>query len=66
MKRALKAGHTHQHDFVTPYVDDLAQVIDMDAIRAAGLKLGVDPLGGASLPYWEPIRAEIWAEFDCR
>ena len=38
-----------------PYVNDLRNVIDMDAIRAAGLKLGVDPLGGASLPYWAPI-----------
>ena len=46
---------THQVDFVTPYVDDLASVIDMEAIRAAGLKLGVDPLGGAAVHYWQPI-----------
>ena len=38
-----------------PYVKDLANVIDMDAIRSAGLKIGVDPLGGASFAYWEPI-----------
>ena len=38
-----------------PYVNDLRHVVDMDAIRAAGLKLGVDPLGGAAAPYWEPI-----------
>jgi phosphoglucomutase len=44
-----------QYDYVTPYVNDLGQVIDMEAIKASGLKLGVDPLGGASLPYWEPI-----------
>lgn len=52
---ALKAGTTHQTDFILPYVEDLKNVVDMDAIRAAGLKLGVDPLGGAALPYWEPI-----------
>jgi phosphoglucomutase len=42
-------------DFVGPYVEDLANVIDLDAIRSAGLKIGVDPLGGSSLPYWQPI-----------
>ncbi len=53
---AMQADTTHQRDFIRPYVDDLANVVDMEAIRAAGLHLGVDPLGGASLPYWEPIR----------
>jgi phosphoglucomutase len=53
--RALKAGTTYQEDFVRPYVEDLRNVIDMDAIRAAGLKLGVDPLGGAAVGYWAPI-----------
>jgi phosphoglucomutase len=52
---AMKAASTHQEDFVLPYVRDLRHVVDMDAIRAAGLKLGVDPLGGAAAPYWEPI-----------
>ena len=52
---ALKAATTRAEDFVLPYVEDLKNVINMDAIRAAGLKLGVDPLGGAALPYWEPI-----------
>jgi phosphoglucomutase len=52
---ALEAATTHEEDFILPYVQDLRNVIDMDAIRAAGLKLGVDPLGGASLSYWEPI-----------
>ncbi len=52
---ALKAATTHEIDFILPYVEDLKNVVDMDAIRRAGLKLGVDPLGGASLPYWEPI-----------
>jgi phosphoglucomutase len=52
---ALKAATTHSEDFILPYVKDLRNVVDMEAIRAAGLKMGVDPLGGASLPYWEPI-----------
>jgi phosphoglucomutase len=54
---AIKAPTTHQQDFVLPYVRDLRNVIDMDAIRAAGLTLGVDPLGGAARPYWEPINS---------
>jgi len=52
---ARRAPTTHEDDFVLPYVRDLASVIDMDVIRGAGLALGVDPLGGAALPYWEPI-----------
>jgi phosphoglucomutase len=47
----------HETDFIMPYVHDLKNVVDMEAIRAAGLKLAVDPLGGAGLPYWEPINA---------
>jgi phosphoglucomutase len=54
---ALNADTTHREDFVLPYVNDLRNVIDMEAIRAAGLKLGVDPLGGAAVHYWEPIAA---------
>ena len=53
--RAIRASTTNEIDFVKPYVDDLANVIDMEAIRAAGLKLGVDPLGGAAVHYWQPI-----------
>ncbi|MFZ0709586.1 MAG: phosphoglucomutase (alpha-D-glucose-1,6-bisphosphate-dependent), partial [Terrimicrobiaceae bacterium] len=52
---ALKAATTHAEDFVTPYVQDLANVIDLEAIRSAGVKIGVDPLGGASLAYWQPL-----------
>ena len=55
--KAIKSATTHQEDFVLPYVHDLKNVVDMDAIRGAHLKLGVDPLGGASLPYWEPINS---------
>ena len=54
---AVKAASTREDDFVLPYVEDLKHVLDMEAIRTAGLTLGVDPLGGAALPYWEPINA---------
>ena len=54
---ALRAATTHQEDFILPYVNDLRNVVNLEAIRAAGLKLGVDPLGGAALPYWEPINS---------
>jgi len=61
---ALAAASTHQHDFVLPYVEDLRNVADMEAIRAAGLKLGVDPMGGAALPYWEPINSIYKLDID--
>ena len=54
---AIRVQTTHEQDFVMPYVEDLRNVINMDAIRRAELKLGVDPLGGAARPYWEPINA---------
>ncbi|HUB25315.1 MAG TPA: phosphoglucomutase (alpha-D-glucose-1,6-bisphosphate-dependent) [Tepidisphaeraceae bacterium] len=54
---AIKSPTTHQEDYIIPYVRDLRSVVDMDAIRAADLKLAVDPLGGAALPYWEPINS---------
>jgi phosphoglucomutase len=54
---ALAAATTHQDDLVMPYVNDLRNVVDMDVIRAAGMKLAVDPLGGAAVHYWEPINA---------
>ena len=57
LSRALAANTTEEHDYITPYVADLAAVVDMEAIAAAGLHIGVDPLGGASVHYWEPIAA---------
>ncbi len=54
-EKALLASTTHRHDYLNAYVADLANVIDMDAIRAAGINLGVDPLGGAGVHYWRPI-----------
>jgi len=53
---ALKAATTHQHDFVLPFVEDLKAVVDMETIRAAGVKIGIDPLGGAAVAYWEPVQ----------
>ncbi len=56
-ERASKAANIRQHDFITPYVNDLGNVVDMEAIRGAGLNIGADPLGGAIVAYWEPIAA---------
>ena len=58
-KQALAAGNVTFYDFMMPYVRDLANVIDMAAIAAAGLKIGVDPMGGAAIDYWQPI-AELY------
>jgi phosphoglucomutase len=54
---ALRAGTTTEEDFLMPYVRDLAEIVDMEAIRGARLNLAVDPLGGAALPYWDPINS---------
>lgn len=61
---ALKAATTHEQDFVSPYVEDLRNVVDMEAIRGAGLKLAVDPLGGAAVHYWEPINEAYGISID--
>lgn len=53
--RALAADTTHRHDFLTAYVDDLPSVLDLDAVRDAGIRIGADPLGGASVAYWGRI-----------
>ncbi len=55
LARALRAATTHWHDYVRPYVEDLRHVVDLDAVARAGLRLGVDPLGGASVEYWGRI-----------
>ena len=54
-ERARKSPRVHRHDYVGAYVPDLANVIDMAAIRASGVKIGIDPLGGASVHFWQPI-----------
>jgi phosphoglucomutase len=52
---ALQCATTHQYDYVTPYVGDLSSVVDLEAIREAKVKIGVDPLGGSAVAYWQPI-----------
>ena len=54
-EKALRAATTHRHDFIAAYVGDLGNVIDMEVIRAAGIRIGADPLGGAGVHYWRPI-----------
>lgn len=54
-ERARTAATTHRHDYVAAYVGDLGSVLDLEAVRGSGLKLGVDPLGGAGVAYWGPI-----------
>ena len=56
LAEALAAPTTHEQDLLRPYVDGLRDVLDMEAIRSAGVRVGVDPLGGAGLPCWDPIR----------
>ena len=54
-ERARQSASIHRYDYIGPYVEDLAQVVDMEAIRASGVKIGIDPLGGASLHFWQRI-----------
>lgn len=55
IEQARRASTTHQHNYIETYVTDLANVVDMDVIKAAKLRLGVDPLGGSGVAYWQPI-----------
>jgi phosphoglucomutase len=55
LAKALKSSTTHRHDYATAYIDDLNAVVDLEAIRGAGLNIGVDPLGGAGVAYWDRI-----------
>jgi phosphoglucomutase len=55
LEKALRATTTHRHDYLNSYITDLANVLDMDAIRGANIIMGVDPLGGAGVHYWTPI-----------
>jgi phosphoglucomutase len=64
LARAMQAETTRQEDLILPYVEDLRNVVDMGAISAAGLKLAVDPLGGAAVHYWEPIKAIYKLDID--
>lgn len=63
-ERALRSPTTHEHDYVEPYVADLGNVVDMDAIRGGGLKIGVDPMGGSGIAYWAPIAERYGLDLD--
>ena len=63
-EQALKADNVHEYDFITPYVNDLGNIIDMETIKSAGLKLGADALGGAGLGYWMPIAQRYRLDID--
>jgi phosphoglucomutase len=54
-ERARRSANVRPYDYITPYVEDLANIIDMESIRAAGVRIGIDPLGGAAVQYWQPI-----------
>ena len=56
-ERARNSATVHDHDFVAPYVEDLASVVDLEAVAAARVRIGVDPLGGAAVDYWAPIQS---------
>jgi len=56
-ERAMKGGMTKKYDYISPYVDDLKNIIDMEAIAGADIRIGVDPLGGAAVDFWDPIAA---------
>ena len=54
-ERARQASCLHAHDYIAPYVADLGNIVDLDAVSAAGVRVGIDPLGGAAVQYWQPI-----------
>jgi phosphoglucomutase len=62
LAKALSASTTHRHDYIGPYVDDLRNAVDVDAIVREKLRIGVDPLGGSSVPYWKPIAERLGIE----
>jgi phosphoglucomutase len=62
--QALQGNMIREYDFISPYVEDLMNMIDFESIRAAGLRIGVDPLGGASVAYWEPIAQKYGLKID--
>ena len=64
INKAMKASTTHEYDYIKPYVDDLKNIIDMDVIKASGLRLGADALGGSGLAYWMPIAETYGLKID--
>ena len=64
VERALRAATTHEHDYVMPYVNDLENIVDLEAVARAGLKIGVDPMGGSGIAYWDPIATVYGLELE--
>ncbi|HEX8618352.1 MAG TPA: phosphoglucomutase (alpha-D-glucose-1,6-bisphosphate-dependent) [Thermoanaerobaculia bacterium] len=62
--RALRASTTHEHDYIAAYVNDLEHVVDLEAVRESGVRIGVDPMGGAGVAYWSVIRERYGLEID--
>ncbi len=62
--RAIKASNVHRHDYISPYVNDLVNVIDMDVIRESGIRIGADPMGGSGIAYWQPIAEQYGIELE--
>lgn len=62
--RAIRADCIHRHDYVAPYVNDLGTIIDMESIATAGMKIGIDPLGGAAVHFWDPIAERYGLKLD--
>ncbi len=62
--KALAAATTHRHDYIGSYVEDLGNVIDLDVVRSSGLRIGVDPMGGAGVAYWNVIRERYGLEIE--
>jgi phosphoglucomutase len=62
--KALTLPNYHEYDFVTPYVNDLGSIIDIDAIKSAGLKIGADPMGGSGVGYWAPVVEKYGLEIE--
>lgn len=63
-ERAISADTTHEYDYIGPYTEDLANILDMEIIAKAGLKIGVDPLGGAALGFWDPIASRFGLDME--
>ncbi len=61
---ALSTSGVREHDFITPYVDDLGSVIDLEAVARAGVRIGADPMGGSNLDYWDPIAAKYGLQLE--
>ena len=62
--KALNADTTHKYDYMTPYIEDLGNIIDMDIIGKAGIKIGADPLGGSVIDFWDPIAEHYGLSID--